>query len=45
MTTVDCSCPGYVVYRIRPLKRGGADAAYNMQWQTKGAAKQKEKRE
>jgi hypothetical protein len=37
------SCPGYVVDHITPLKRGGADAPYNMQWQTKEAAKQKDK--
>src|SRR5690348_13699745 len=31
--------PGYVVDHIVPLKRGGADAPYNMQWQTKEDAK------
>jgi 5-methylcytosine-specific restriction endonuclease McrA len=37
------SCPGYVVDHVTPLKRGGADAPYNMQWQTREAAKQKDK--
>jgi hypothetical protein len=26
--------PGYVVDHVIPLKRGGADAPWNMQWQT-----------
>jgi 5-methylcytosine-specific restriction endonuclease McrA len=34
------SCPGYTVDHVVPLKRGGADAPYNMQWQTEAAAKQ-----
>ena len=37
------SCPGYVIDHITPLKRGGADSPSNMQWQTEGAAKQKDK--
>jgi hypothetical protein len=37
------SCPGYVIDHIKPLKRGGADSPSNMQWQTEGAAKQKDK--
>ena len=37
------SCPGYVVDHVVPLKRGGADSPGNMQWQTKAAAKQKDK--
>lgn len=37
------SCPGYVVDHKVPLKRGGADKPSNMQWQTKEAAKQKDK--
>jgi hypothetical protein len=35
--------PGYVVDHIIPLKKGGADTPSNMQWQTKEAAKQKDK--
>ena len=37
------SCPGYTVDHVVPLKRGGADAPYNMQWQTEAAAKAKDK--
>lgn len=37
------ACPGYVVDHIKPLKRGVADAPSNMQWQTKEAAKAKDK--
>ena len=37
------SCPGYVIDHIKPLKRGGADTPSNMQWQTEGAAKRKDK--
>jgi hypothetical protein len=32
-----------VIDHIVPLKRGGADSASNMQWQTKEAAKAKDK--
>ena len=39
------ACPGYVVDHIVPLKRGGADAPANMQWQTKAEAKAKDRRE
>lgn len=39
------ACPGYVVDHVKPLKRGGADAPSNMQWQTKEAAKEKDRRE
>ena len=34
---------GYVIDHIVPLKRGGADAPGNMQWQTKDAAKAKDR--
>jgi hypothetical protein len=37
------ACPGYVIDHISPLKRGGADAPYNMQWQTIEAAKEKDR--
>jgi hypothetical protein len=37
------SCPGYTIDHITPLKRGGADAPHNLQWQTKAAAKRKDK--
>lgn len=37
------ACPGYVVDHVKPLKRGGADSPANMQWQTKEAAKAKDK--
>ena len=39
------SCPGYVIDHVQPLKRGGADTAANMQWQTKGAARLKDRTE
>jgi hypothetical protein len=39
------ACPGYVIDHVKALKRGGADAPSNMQWQTKEAAKQKDKTE
>jgi hypothetical protein len=35
--------PGYVVDHTTPLKRGGSDTPTNMQWQTKEAAKAKDK--
>ena len=37
------ACPGYVVDHVKALKRGGADAPSNMQWQTKGAARAKDR--
>jgi hypothetical protein len=37
------ACPGYVVDHVVPLKRGGADAPGNMQWQTTAAAKAKDR--
>ena len=39
------ACPGYVVDHIRPLKRGGSDTPSNMQWQTRAAAKAKDRTE
>jgi hypothetical protein len=39
------SCPGYVIDHVEPLKRGGADIPSNMQWQTKGAARLKDRTE
>jgi hypothetical protein len=39
------ACPGYVIDHVTPLKRGGADSPSNMQWQTKEAAKIKDKTE
>jgi hypothetical protein len=36
-------CPGYVIDHIKPLNRGGADTPDNMQWQTKEAAKAKDR--
>ena len=35
--------PGYIVDHIVPLACGGADSPSNMQWQTKAAAKAKDK--
>ena len=37
------SCPGYVIDHVQALKHGGADDPGNMQWQTKEAAKAKDK--
>ena len=37
------SCPGYVVDHVQALKHGGADTPGNMQWQTKAAAKAKDR--
>ena len=39
------ACPGYVIDHVNPLKRGGADSPGNMQWQTKEAARIKDKTE
>ena len=35
--------PGYVIDHVIPLKRGGADAPANMQWQTREDARAKDK--
>ena len=37
------ACPGYIIDHIKPLACGGADSPGNMQWQTKAAAKAKDK--
>ena len=37
------ACKGYVIDHVVPLKRGGADAPGNMQWQTTAAAKAKDR--
>lgn len=37
------SCPGYVIDHIKPLKKGGKDGPFNMQWQTQSAAKAKDR--
>lgn len=39
------ACPGFVVDHVTPLCAGGADAPINMQWQTVGEAKEKDKEE
>lgn len=39
------NCPGYVVDHVQALKHGGADDPSNMQWQTRQAAKEKDKLE
>lgn len=36
-------CPGYAIDHIKALACGGADAPENMQWQTREAAKAKDK--
>ncbi len=36
-------CKGMVIDHIVPLKRDGADAPSNMQWQTKAAARAKDR--
>lgn len=39
------ACPGFVIDHVVPLKRGGEDKASNMQWQTKEAAREKDRTE
>lgn len=39
------ACPGYVVDHVRPLCAGGPDEPANMQWQTRDAAKVKDRTE
>jgi hypothetical protein len=39
------SCPGYVIDHVNPLECGGADAPFNMQWQTIAEGKAKDKTE
>ena len=34
-------CPGYVIDHVKPLACGGADAPFNMQWQTVAEGKAK----
>jgi hypothetical protein len=38
-------CAGYVIDHIQALKHGGADSPDNMQWQTREAAKAKDRLE
>ena len=35
-------CPGYIIYHIVALKRGGKDETSNMQWQTTQEARIKD---
>jgi hypothetical protein len=37
------ACPGYIKDHIQALCKGGADAVWNMQWQTKADAAAKDK--
>ena len=39
------ACPGYVRDHIKPLCAGGADAIWNMQWQTTKDARVKDRLE
>lgn len=39
------ACSGYVIDHVTALKRGGSDSPGNMQWQTKEAAKIKDRTE
>ena len=37
------ACPGWVVDHVQALKHGGTDDPSNMQWQTRAAAKAKDR--
>ena len=37
------ACPGYIKDHVKPLACGGPDSVSNLQWQTKRAAKEKDK--
>jgi hypothetical protein len=37
------ACHGYVIDHIDPLECGGADAPFNMQWQTTAEGKAKDR--
>jgi hypothetical protein len=37
------ACPGYIKDHVKPLCKGGADAVWNLQWQTKADAAAKDK--
>jgi len=37
------ACPGWVIDHVQALKHGGADAPFNMQWQTAAQAKAKDR--
>lgn len=39
------ACPGFVIDHVVPLKRHGADAPSNMQWQTRAEARAKDRTE
>jgi hypothetical protein len=37
------ACKGYIIDHVQPLKRGGADSASNMQWQSEADARSKDR--
>ena len=43
--TTTGGCKGYVIDHVQPLKRGGADSAANMPWQSQSEAKAKDRTE
>ena len=43
VTETTGACSGYVIDHVNPLKRGGADDPSNMQWQTRGEARAKDR--